>query len=56
MGVVEFKETIKDARKKLEASVAPASSHQNSSSKGSSGQGMGKIVEIFGVEPDKSQK
>ena len=32
------------------------SSHENSSSKGSSGQGMGKIGEKFGVEPDKSQK
>ena len=28
----------------------------NSRSKSSSGQGMGKIGEIFGVEPDKSQK
>ena len=27
-----------------------------SSSKGSGGQGMGKIGEIFGVEPDESQK
>ena len=33
-----------------------ASSHENSSSKGNSGQGMGKIGEIFSVEPDKSQK
>ena len=31
-------------------------SHENSRSKGSSGQGMGKIGENFGVEPDKSQK
>ena len=118
----EFKETIKNARKKLEASVAPvmpckimkkncgsgasnkiktrlacileadeskrlrmgeslpnhhedhiagkgnnslqfcsqiyfyASSHKKSSSKSSSGQGMGKIGENFGVEPDRSQK
>ena len=124
----EFKETIKNARKKLEASVAPAmpckisknnkncgngeksnnaksklacileasestrlligeslpthhedhvagkgdnslqhynlvqkfysygSSHENSRSKGSSGQGMGNIGENFGVEPDESQK
>ena len=29
---------------------------KNSSRKGNSGQGMGKIGEIFGVEPDKSQK
>ena len=29
---------------------------KNSSSKGSSGQGMGKIEENFGMEPDKSQK
>ena len=29
---------------------------QNSRSKGSSGQGMGKIGENFGVEPDESQK
>ena len=29
---------------------------KNSSSKGSSGQGMGKIGENFGVEPDESQK
>ena len=29
---------------------------ENSSSKGSSGQGMGKIGEHFGVEPDESQK
>ena len=29
---------------------------KNSSSKSSSGQGMGKIGENFGVEPDKSQK
>ena len=29
---------------------------KNSSSKGSSGQGMGTIGEIFGVEPDESQK
>ena len=33
-----------------------ASSHENSSSKGSSGQGMGKIGENFGVENDESQK
>ena len=33
-----------------------ALSHENSSSKGSSGQGVGKIGEIFGVEPDESQK
>ena len=120
----EFKETIKNARKKLETSVAPAmackimkncgsgasdkintrlacileadestrlrmgnsepsihedhiagkgnnslqhynlvrkiysyaSSYENSCSKGSSGQGMGKIGENFGVEPDESQK
>ena len=29
---------------------------KNSSSKSSSGQGMGKIGENFGVEPDESQK
>ena len=120
----EFKETIKNARKKLETSVAPAmlcksmlkncgndasnqiktklacileadestrmrmgnsvpnyhedhiagkrefitalqfgsqiysyaSSHENSCSKSSGGQGMGKIGENFGVELDKSQK
>ena len=33
-----------------------ASSHENSRSKSSSGQGMGKIVENYGVELDKSQK
>ena len=33
-----------------------ASSHENSRSKGSSGQGMGKIGDKFGVEPDESQK
>ena len=33
-----------------------ASSLKNSSSKNSSGQGMGKIGKNFGVEPDKSQK
>ena len=33
-----------------------ASSYENSSSKSSNGQGMGKIGENFGVEPDKSQK
>ena len=33
-----------------------ASSHEDSRSKGSSGQGMGKIGENFGVEPDESQK
>ena len=33
-----------------------ALSHKNFSSKGSSGQGLGKIGENFGVEPDKSQK
>ena len=33
-----------------------ASSYENSSSKSSSGQGVGKIGGIFGVEPDKSQK
>ena len=33
-----------------------ASSHENSRSKGSSGQGMRKIRENFGVEPDESQK
>ena len=33
-----------------------ASSYENSRSKGSGGQGMGKIGENFGVEPDKSQK
>ena len=121
----EFKETVKDARKKLETPIAPAmpckimkkncgsgasnklktrlacvpgagestrlhmgesppnhhedhiarkgsnspqhyhlvhkfnptpSSHKNSSSKGSSGQGMGKIGENFGVELDENQK
>ena len=119
----EFKETIKNARKKLETSVAPfmpckivkivgvvhpttlrqklrgfwklmnpqecvweiryriimktilqekvkihysskiwltslfyASSYENSGSKSSGGQGMGKIGENFGVEPDESQK
>ena len=31
-------------------------SHENTRSKGSGGQGMGKIGEIFGVEPDESQK
>ena len=30
--------------------------HENSCSKGSSGQGMGKIGEIVGMEPDESQK
>ena len=29
---------------------------ENSCSESSSGQGMGKIGENFGVEPDKSQK
>ena len=33
-----------------------ASSYENSCSKGSGGQGMGKIGENFGVEPDESQK
>ena len=33
-----------------------ASSCENSGSESSGGQGMGKIGEIFGVEPDKSQK
>ena len=33
-----------------------ASSYQNSCSKSSGGQGMGKIGENFGVEPDESQK
>ena len=33
-----------------------APSYENSCSKSSGGQGMGKIGEIFGVEPDKSQK
>ena len=33
-----------------------ASNYENSCSKGSGGQGMGKISEIFGVEPDESQK
>ena len=33
-----------------------ASSYENSCSESSSGQGMGKIEETFGVEPDKSQK
>ena len=33
-----------------------ASRHENSSSKGSSAQGMGKFGESFGVEPDESQK
>ena len=33
-----------------------ASSHENSSSKGSIGQGMGKIGEKFCVEPDRGQK
>ena len=33
-----------------------ASSHEESRSKGSSGEGMGKIGENFGVEPDESQK
>ena len=34
---------------------AHAPSHENSSSKSSSGHGMGKL-EKFGVEPDESQK
>ena len=33
-----------------------ASSYENSCSKSSSGQGMRKIGENFGVEPDESQK
>ena len=33
-----------------------ASSHENSSSEGSSGQGMRKFGENFDVEPDESQK
>ena len=33
-----------------------ASSHENSCSKSSGGQGMVKIGENFGVEPDESQK
>ena len=33
-----------------------ASSYENSCSESSGGQGMGKIGENFGVEPDKSQK
>ena len=33
-----------------------ASSHENSRSKTNIGQGMGKIGEIFGVEPDEIQK
>ena len=33
-----------------------ASSHENASSEGSSGQGMRKNGENFGVEPDESQK
>ena len=33
-----------------------ASSYENSGSKSSGGQGMGKNGEIFGVEPDESQK
>ena len=33
-----------------------ASSYENSCSKSSGGQGMGKIGENFGVEPDESQK
>ena len=37
-------------------SYSYALSYENSSSKGSSGQGMGKIGENFGVELDKSQK
>ena len=35
---------------------ACASSYENSCSKSSGGQGMGKIGEHFGVEPDESQK
>ena len=33
-----------------------ASSYENSGSKSSGGQGMGKFGENFGVEPDKSHK
>ena len=33
-----------------------ASSHEDTRSKSSGGQGMGKIGENFGVEPDESQK
>ena len=33
-----------------------ASSYENSCSESSGGQGMGKIGENFGVEPDESQK
>ena len=33
-----------------------ASGHENSNGKSSGGQGMGKIGEIFSVEPDESQK
>ena len=45
----------KNARKKLETSVAPAMPC-NSCSKSSGGQGMGKVGENFGVELDKSHK
>ena len=33
-----------------------ASSYENSGSESSGGQGMGKLGENFGLEPDKSQK
>ena len=36
--------------------IPNASRNEDSHSKGSSGQGMGKIGENFGVEPDESQK
>ena len=36
--------------------ISYASSYENLCSKSSGGQGMGKIGENFGVEPDESQK
>ena len=54
--ILQEKETIHCTIIIWFTNLSYASSHENSHSKGSSGQGMVKIGENFGVEPDESQK
>ena len=55
--ILQEKETIHYSTNNLVHKFIPVpQALENSNSKGSSGQGMGKIWENFGVEPDESQK
>ena len=55
--ILQEKETIHESKKIWFINIySYASNNENSCSKSSGGQGMGKIGENFGVEPDESQK